>query len=114
MAAIHPITIEQGATFRLSLIWKSGGVPVDITGWTARMMVKRRYGDTAPLLSFTTENGAIVLGGAAGTVEVTGLATLTDDIPAKPGVWDIELESPTGYVKRLLEGPAVITPEVTR
>lgn len=115
MAAVHNITIEQGATFRLSAVWKdANNALINLTGYTARMMVRRTYKDAAPLLTFTTENGAIVLGGAAGTVEVTGLATLTDDIPAKPCVWDIELVSPTGFVKRLLEGVAVVTPEVTK
>lgn len=115
MAAIHNITIEQGATYRLSAVWKdASNVAVNLTGYTARMMVRRKYTDAAPLLTFTTENGAIVLGGAAGTVEVTGLATLTDDLPTKPCVWDIELVSPTGFVKRLLEGVAVVTPEVTK
>jgi len=115
MAADYPITIEQGATFRLSAVWKDGtGTPVNLTGWTARMMVRRRYSDVTPLLTFTTENGAIALGGTAGTVEVTGLATLTDDVPAKPCVYDLELASPTGFVKRLLEGAAIVTPEVTK
>ena len=115
MAAVHNITIEQGATYRLSAVWKdAGGTPINLTGYTARMMVRRKYSDPAPLLTFTTENGAIVLGGALGTVEVTGLATLTDDLPVKPCVWDIELISPTGFVKRLLEGSATVTPEVTK
>lgn len=115
MAAVHPIKIEQGATFRLSLIWEdASNTPVNLTGWTARMQVRRNYKADVPLLTFTTENGAIALGGSAGTIEVTGLATLTDDVPAKLCVYDLELQSPTGFVKRLLEGTALVTPEVTR
>ena len=42
MAAVYDITIEQGATFRLSLVWKdSSNVPVNLTGYTARMQVRR-------------------------------------------------------------------------
>lgn len=116
VAANHDITIEQGATFQLSLIWKqSTGTPVNLTGYTARMQVRRKYTSETPLLSFTTENGAIVLGGAAGTITVTGMATLTDDLPAPaPGVYDLELVSPSGIVTRLVQGGAFITPEVTR
>lgn len=115
MAAVHPIKIEQGATFQLNFMWEDANhVPVNLTGWTARMQVRRNYKADVPLLTFTTENGAITLGGSAGTVAITGLATLTDDVPAKLCVYDIELQSPTGFVKRILEGTALVTPEVTR
>lgn len=115
MAAEHDITIEQGATFQLNLVWRdASNTPIDLTGYTARMQVKRRYADTTPLLNFTTENGAITLGGTNGTVQVVGLATVTDDVPAKVCVYDLELVSPTGFVKRLVQGTAVVTPEVTK
>lgn len=114
-AATHDIVIEQGATFRLNLLWKdSSDVPINLTGYTARMQVRRKHADPTILLNFTTENGAIALGGAAGTIQVTGLATLTDDVPAKPGVYDLELVSAGGVVTRLVQGSVTITPEVTR
>jgi len=114
-AANHDIIIEQGATFRLNLLWKDSlGAPINLTGYTARMQVRRKHSDPTILLNFTTENGAIVLGGAAGTIAVTGLATLTDDLPAKPSVYDLELVSSGGVVTRLVQGAATITPEVTK
>ncbi len=114
-AGSHDILIEQGATFRLRLIWKdSAEVPIDLTGYTARMQVRRKHSAADPaLISFTTENGGITLGGAAGTIVVEGLATLTDDLPAKPCVYDLELVNGT-VVTRLIEGAVTITPEVTR
>ena len=115
MAAEYDITIEQGATFQLTLVWKDqDDVAVDLTGYTARMQVRHKYNSEEPWLNFTTENGAIILGGALGTVEVTGLATLTDDVPAKTGVYDLELVSPTGFVKRLIQGQVTVSPEVTK
>lgn len=116
VAAVHDITIEQGATFLMSLLWKdNAGAPINLTGYTARMQVRRKYNSDAALLSFTTENGAITLGGAAGTIAVSGLATLTDDLPApSTGVYDLELVGPTGVVKRLVQGSVYISPEVTR
>lgn len=116
VAAVHDITIEQGATYQLSLIWRQpNGTPVDLTGYTARMQVRRRHSSDTALLTFTTENGGITLGGPAGTINVVGLATLTDDLPApSPAVYDLELVSSGGFVTRLVEGGAYITPEVTR
>lgn len=114
-AASHDILIEQGATFQLNLVWKdSSNVPINLTGYTARMQVRNKITDASPLLSFTTENGAIVLGGALGTIAITGLATLTDALTVRSGVYDLELVSPTGIVTRLVEGRATITPQVTR
>lgn len=116
VAAVHDITIEQGATFQLNLVWKDGaGTPINLTGYTARMQVRRKYTSETALLSFTTENGAITLGGALGTIAVQGLATLTDDLPAPAGcVYDLEVISGGGIVTRLVQGGAYISPEVTR
>lgn len=114
-AAQHDILIEQGATFKLDLVWKDSlGAPINITGFTARMQVRQKYTDSVALLTFTTENGAIVLGGAAGTINVTGSATLTNALTAKTGVYDLEMVSGTGVVTRLIEGGVTITPQVTR
>lgn len=114
-AATHDILIEQGATFRLSLVWKDSlGAPINLTGYTARMQVRHKITDAAPLLTFTTANGAITLGGSAGTIEVVGSATSTDVLTVKSGVYDLEMVAPTGEVTRLIEGSATITPQVTR
>lgn len=114
-AAAYDITIEQGTTFRLSLIWKdSEGDPVNLTGYTARMQMRRRHSATEKILDLTTQNGAIALGGAAGTIEVTVPATATDDISVRSGVYDLELVSASGVVTRLIEGGVTVTPEVTR
>lgn len=114
-AATHDILIEQGATFLLNLVWKDSlGAPINLTGYTARMQVRHKITDASPLLTFTTENGGITLGGVAGTIAVTGSATLTDALTVKSGVYDLELVSGTGVVTRLIEGSVTITPQVTR
>lgn len=115
-AGQHDITIEQGATFRLSLVWRdSAGALIDVTGYTARMQVRRRHTtEDPPALSLTSAAGDIVLGGAAGTIVITAAATVTDDIDFKTGVYDLEMEDVDGFVTRLIEGSVTITPEVTR
>lgn len=114
-AAQHDITIEQGATFTLNLVWRdANNVPVNLTGYTARMQVRSSYTDPTAQLSLTTENGAIVLGGALGTIAVTASATSTDDITVRSGVYDLELQASDGTVTRLVQGKVTISPEVTR
>jgi len=114
-AAQYDITIEQGATFRLDLVWRdSNNNPVDLNGYSARMQVRASYTDSVVQLNLTSSNGAIVLGGALGTIVVTGAATATDDIPIRAGVYDLELEASDGTVTRLVQGKVRISPEVTR
>lgn len=115
MAANYNITIEQGATFQFNLIWKdSSGNPIDLTGYTAKMQVRQRYSSEDAALTMSTEAGTIVLGGAAGTINITGPAVDTATITIKQGVYDVELTSAGGIVTRLIEGCVAVSPEVTR
>lgn len=112
-------TIYQGATFRRRLRWsvKGTGVPIDLTGCTARMQVRVEKESPTALLTLTTENGGISLGGAAGTVELYVGATATAAITWDGGVFDLEIIHPGALpddVTRLAEGSISVSPEVTR
>ena len=110
------LTILQGATFRRRWTWKPGGVPMDFTGCTARLQVRAEIESVDVLLELTTENGGIVLGGAAGTIDLWVGATETTTFTWDSGVWALEIQYPTGadYVDRLIEGSIVVSPEVPR
>jgi hypothetical protein len=110
------ITIEQGATFSLNITWKSAdGTPVNLTGYTAKMQVRWKYADANALLTFSSVGGTITLGGVAGTISINGAAAVTGVTEPKHGVYDLELtNTSTGFVKRLIQGRALISPEVTR
>lgn len=112
----HNITILQGATLEDVTTWRAGtpSVPVNLTGCTARMQVRRKITDADPLLSLTTENGGITLGGTAGTVTISMSATATAAIDWKGGVYDLEIQFGDGRVRRLLAGSVSVSPEVTR
>ena len=111
-----PIEIEQGATFKKMLTWKAGAppVPVDLTGCKARMHVRERMDSPLPMLSLTTENSGIALGGADGTITVRADADKTSLLSKRTGVYDLEIEFIDGTVRRLIYGPVVISPGVTR
>jgi hypothetical protein len=107
-------TIEQGATFNLLLTWEIDSVPVNITNWTARLAARVDVEDSEVILSLTTSNGGITLGGAAGTISLNQTATQTALLPAGTYVYDLELISAVGAVTRLVQGELNISPEVTR
>lgn len=112
----YNITVYQGATFRLPLTWKTGdpAAAVNLTGYTARMQIRSTVTSPTDLLELTTENGGITLGGVAGTIDILIEATDTAGQAWRTGVYDLELISGAGDVRRLLEGTATLVPEVTR
>jgi len=112
----HNIKIIQGATLSDVTTWKAGtpAVAVDLTGCTARMQARAKITDAETLLSLTTENGGIALGGAAGTVAINMTATATAALTWKSAVYDLEIVFSDTTVRRLLAGSISVSPEVTR
>lgn len=114
-AGSYDLYIEQGATFRRTLTVKAAGVPINLTGYTARAQIRAKVADAAVLHEITCE----VVAGSGGQI----ILSITDEDTAaftwKSGVWDLELETPftppaTGEVTRLLKGLVEVDPEVTR
>ena len=115
MAAYYDILIEQGATYQKTFTWKgSDETPVDITGYTARMQIRRKKSSVDFEHEATTENGGITLGDTAGTVAVLIPATDTAALTITKGTYDLELVDPQGVVYRLIEGGVEVSKEVTR
>lgn len=123
-AANITLNAEQGASF--SKTWRcrdEAGDPLDFTTYTARMQVRATYESAAALIDLTTENGGIVLGGTAGTIQVTIDETVLSAIavpstaPGQPPtlacVFDLELVN-GGTIIRLFQGQFNISREVTR
>lgn len=79
------------------------------------MHVRSTISATTTLVTLTTENNRISLGGTAGTVTLT--ISATDTAAFTPGlyVYDLELVAPTtGVVNRIIEGNFAVKAEVTR
>jgi hypothetical protein len=109
----YNMVCPQGATFVKQLTYSIDDVPVNLTGYTARMQVRETHSSTTIVVELTTENTLITLGGSLGTINLTIPATTTEDILAKDYVYDLELVS-GGNVYRIIEGKFIVTPEVTR
>lgn len=117
MAGTYNILADQGATLRRVITWKSPSlVPINLTGWTARMQVRTAVDATDVVLELTTENGRIVLGGVAGTVTLYVSATDMETILPATYKYDLELvvTAATPVVTRLVEGTLKVKAEVTR
>jgi hypothetical protein len=102
----------QGATFSKRLTWSIDDVPVDLTGYTAKMQAKDKHGvGCEAVINITTENGGITLD-SLGHIDLLVSATETATLYAKDYVYDIELTTGSS-VYRVVEGKFIVTPEVT-
>jgi hypothetical protein len=107
--------LEQGATFIRSFVYQdANGDAIDLSDYTARMQVRVDYTSDQKIIELTTQNAGITLGGVDGTILLQLSATDTAGLPSGNYVYDLEVESLSGIVTRLIEGRFDITPEVTR
>lgn len=113
--------IFKGQTLRETVSWATRAsesddpVAVNLTGCTARAQFRANVNATGePLLELTTEDGGIVLGGVAGTVQLVITAAETAAITWATAVFDCEIVLANGDVRRLLQGDVEVDPEVTR
>ena len=120
-APLVSIEINQGATFNLAMVANTSDpsttpptvAPADLTGCTARMMIRKSYAAPTPLITLTTENGGLLLGGTAGTIDVTIAAAQTfllsvattntvsaNGPPSQLYVGDLDIIYSSGDIKR--------------
>ena len=104
---------RQGSTFTETLTVRVGTVPLNITGYTVRMMVRPTPSSSTVVLNLSTDNGGITVVGATGTITISVSATNMDAVAARTYRYDLELVTgPT--VIPLLEGAFIVKPQVTR
>jgi hypothetical protein len=113
-AGLYDMIAEQGASFDRTLTWRDAtATPIDLTGYAAKMQVRKSLDASSALLTLSSTAG-ITLGGAAGTVRLEVAATKLSQIPAGIYYYDLELTSAAGKVTRLLQGKFTVTREITR
>lgn len=119
----YKLTIDQGATFSVSIVWKnSDGTVKDLTGYTAKMQIRENYSEVNPLETLSTSNGEIVI--TDNTIVMSLPPSRTSAIPVDTGqssippkskyVYDLELTDTANNVTRLLYGAVEVTAEVTK
>lgn len=114
MAGEYDFTLDQGATFEMSMVYKVNDVAVDLTGATARMQVRKGKDDTNFVLELTTENGGISITALSGQIDLIATDTATAAIEQGDYYYDLELIFADTKVKRLLKGIVTVDREVTR
>jgi hypothetical protein len=109
------LTCDQGATFTRRITYKSNGEIVNLTGYTARMQVRPSYAyESDNIVANLTSGSGLTITGATGTIDITITAGATEAMTPGSYVYDLEIVAPNTTVQRLLEGPFIVTPEVTK
>jgi len=96
-ASKYDFSIEQGTSFKLSLIYKDGTqTPIDITNWCARLIWTTDEGVTQVFSTHNTDYSVykFTIDGPAGKLLLQLPAATTNLFTFLKAKYDLELESP--------------------
>ena len=118
-ASKYDFTIEQGTSFKLSLVYKdSNGNPINLTNWCARLIWKT---NTNTSQTFSSQNinfnlYKFTIDGSNGKLTLMIPASVTNQYVFTTAKYDLELQSPDDlytnggkYTTRLLFGTVSIS-----
>jgi len=112
MATSYNLNITQGSEFYVRFQAKDNdGNPINLSGYSMRGVVKRRYSDTGIIVNLAP-SGVTPTGMTGGYFDVKLLASQTSGLPIIRGVYDIEYSQGT-FADKLVKGDAYIFPEAT-
>jgi hypothetical protein len=129
-AGKYNFTIEQGTTVDFEIQYKdSNNNPVDLTGYSGRMMIRSNFADNSPSTYLTlsssrnTDGTGLNFSGSSGTKSPTSgsigiyIASCTSSaLTFTTARYDLEIYSgsnPCPYTVRLLEGQVNLSKQVT-
>lgn len=99
--------------------YSSGGIveynlPVNLTGFTARLQMRQSLNNTTVLKELTTENGGITINTTDYTITLSISAADTADFDFTQAVYSLELVSGASIVTQIAKGSVSVEQEVTR
>jgi hypothetical protein len=114
-AGTYDILCDQGATFRLSMVWKDATLtPIDLTGYAAALQVRTEAAEPGIIIELTTVGGGVGLGGSAGTISIFIDAGTSAGLDPANALYDLLMTAPSGDKTRLLQGKFTIRAAITR
>lgn len=113
-AAIHNTIIDQGADWKINLVYKdTAGNIIPLTSYTAALQLRTSYDAASASLSLSSPSNGITITANQGLIAVHATATQTGALVAGDYVYDLEV-TVSGEVTRLIQGRATVRPQVTR
>ena len=109
----YNMKVYQGSTFSLAPQWKIDGNYVNVTGYTANMVVRNSPTSSTSIITLSSSNGRITVGTTNGKFTLSITAADTTALAAGQYVYDLEVTAPDSTVTRLLEGGFTVYEGVT-
>lgn len=111
-AGPYELQIEQGVdrAIEITLKDKATELPINITGWVFAMQIREKYTSASVLYAPTIT----IVDAPLGKIQISLTASATSALPVKALVYDLEATKPDTKKIRILKGPAIVDPEVTR
>jgi hypothetical protein len=114
IAGVYNIYCEQGATFeRTFTITNPDGTVYDLSGFNARMHVRKEPDSTTTYVELTQGNGRIEIVPTFGEIRINLSAETTAGL-SRDGVYDLEIYNGSGVVHRVVQGQFRVSKEVTK
>jgi hypothetical protein len=109
MAIYSNITVDQGSDYFSTVYAKeTNGLATDLTGYTARGQVRKTYSSLTSYKIVTT-----IVNPESGSIEISLSNVTTSAMKAGRYVYDIEVVSPTGIIRRVVEGQLEVMPSAS-
>jgi hypothetical protein len=123
-AGKYSFTLEQGSTFERQLTYQdSNGVPIDLTGYSARMQIRPSPGSPTLYLTLSSslrpDGTGLNMNGltgvnptTSGTIGIVISAATSSLLTFDEAAYDLEIYS-ASYASRIIEGRVKLSKEVT-
>jgi hypothetical protein len=87
---------------------------VNMSGYSSKLQIKTQKTDSQALLTLTSANGEIVLGGTPNNIDITISANQTSMLGVGSFFYDCQFTDSLGYVNTLVEGKIKLLQDTTR
>lgn len=105
---IHNFGFDEDVDFTRRVVVEDLGVPVDLTGYSLRMMIRRRLEDEDPLVS--VDSSPNLIGHTNGEIDIYLDETMVGELGYE-NVYDLEIVDLDGKVHRPLQGKMYVLDE---
>jgi hypothetical protein len=109
----YNFSFVQGDTWTTAPQWKINNVYVDVTGYTAKLTVRKAVTSSTSVFEFSTSNGRITVGSTDGKFTLTAVPADTASVAAGNYVYDFDIVSPAGVSTTLLSGGFQVIKQVS-
>ena len=114
MAGQKNFEVDQNATFSFIVEYKdNNGLPIDLTGSTAKMQVRDTKGGSKLAFSLTSPSGGIVITPLLGKVTIKMTPTQTNKLFYPKSSYDIMVTDSHANKIKLVEGFITLSRSVT-